>query len=91
MTLIDNNTYFSQIVLSIEKATQFKYFINWFESGIWNSTEIYYVNLSNTYDENQVENNPRQSTPGFEIILVIITVLSALLQHGFNTPELCSG
>ncbi len=75
MTLIDNNTYFSRVNLSIEKATQIKYFINFLENGNWNSTETYYVNLSDTYDENQIANNPRQSTPGFELVLMLFSII----------------
>lgn len=74
MTLVDNNTYFDQATLTIDKATQFKYSINCMVNGAWNSTETYYVNLSNVLDDYQTENTPRQSTPGFEIALFLISI-----------------
>lgn len=74
MVLFDNNTYFCEVNLSIDKATQIKYSINCLENGNWTSTETYYVNLFDTYDEKQIENNPSQSTPGFELVLMLFSI-----------------
>jgi len=55
MTFIANNTYFEQVTLTIDKATQIKYSIKCMVNGNWNSTETYYVTLSNVYDDYQTE------------------------------------
>ena len=59
MLFTDNNTYYDQVTLRIDKATQIKYSINFMVNGSWNSTKTYFINLSNLIDSNQTDDGYR--------------------------------
>lgn len=78
-TNISEDTYYTQVTLIKEGATQIKYHLEILSNESWYKSETSYIDLK--IDENSIasNNSNSQSTPGFEPVLIISSILLALI------------